>query len=195
MAQEQTVEVGSLATVIINVIDTLGNHTTAVIDTATTRIQKGNSSDTTWNSAVPTVDTIATGIYRIVFSGLNPELTLSNNDDHVRCKINGSISGTAWSEYHIPLRIVPATPRSIVKGIVETSGVTAPTTTEFTTEFTTAEPYQGRTLIFTSGTNQHLAVKIMSTSLDSSNVRFTVELHDESAMPSIPSDGDTFEVV
>jgi len=195
MAQEQTVETGNLATVIVSVIDSKGDHVSASIDTSTTRLQKGNSSDTTWNSVVPVVDTINTGVYRIKFSGLNPELQLNHNDDHVRCKINGSVLGTAWSEYHIPIRIIPSTPRAIVKGVVKTTGVTSPSTTEFTTEFTNVEPYVGRTLIFTSGVNQHLAVKIIDTTLDSSNARFTVELHNEDPMPLAPSAGDSFEVV
>ena len=193
--QEQTVEAGNLATVIVNVVDRSGQHVSAIINTSTTRLQKGNSSDTTWDSVTPTVDTIATGVYRINFSSLSPELTLTDNDDHVRCKINGTIGGVAWTEYHVPIRVVPSTPRSIVKGIIETSGVTAPTTTEFTTEFTVDEPYEGRTLIFTSGVNEHLATKITSTTTDSSNIRFTVQMHDGSAMPSSPSDGDTFEVI
>jgi hypothetical protein len=195
MANEQTIETGNIATVIVNVIDASGNHANAVIDTNTTRLQKGNSLDTTWNSVVPTVDTIATGIYRIKFSGLNPELSLLDNDDKVRCKINGTMNGVAWTEYHIPVLVVPSTPRAIVKGSVKTTGVTAPTTTQFTTEFTSVEPYLGRTLIFTSGINEHLAVKIMDTAADSSNVRFTVELHDQEPMPSAPNAGDSFEVV
>ena len=192
---EQTVEAGTIASVIVNVIDDSGAHVAASIDTSTTRIQKGNAADTTWNSVVPTVDTITTGVYRINFTGLtSPELTLSDNDDYVRVKINGTISAVAWTEYHLPLRVVPATPRAVVKGEVDT-GTTAPTTSQFSTTATSDEPYEGRTLVFTSGANQHLAVKITGTSLVSSQLSLAVETHDGSAMPSAPSDGDTFEVI
>lgn len=191
---EQTVEAGAVASVIVNVVDDAGTHVAATIDTATTRIQKGNAADTTWNSVTPTYDQIATGVYRINFSGLSPELTLTDNDDYVRVKINGSIGGTAWSEYHLPIRVVPATPRAVVKGEVDT-GTTLPTTSQFSTTATTDEPYEGRTLVFTSGNNQHLAVKITGASLVSSQLSLQVETHDGSAMPSAPADGDTFEVV
>jgi hypothetical protein len=117
---EQTVEAGNVATVIVNVVDDAGAHVAATIDTTTTRIQKGNAADTTWNSVTPTVDTITTGVYRINFSGLSPELSLADNDDHVRVRINGSIGGTAWSEYHLPIRVVPATPRAVVRASAKT---------------------------------------------------------------------------
>lgn len=191
---EQTVEAGTVASVIVNVIDDNGDHVAATIDTATTRIQKGNAADTTWNSVTPTYDTITTGVYRINFSGLSPELTLTDNDDYVRVKINGDIGGTAWSEYHLPIRVVPATPRAVVKGEVDT-GTTLPTTSQFSTTATTDEPYEGRTLVFTSGNNQHLAVKITGTSIVSGQLSLAVETHDGSTMPFSPADGDTFEVI
>ena len=192
---EQTVEAGSVATVVVNVVDNSGAHVAATIDTANTRLQKGNASDSTWNSITPTVDTITTGVYRINFSSVTPELALSDNDDHVRVRINGSIDGgSAWSEYHLPIRVVPATPRAVVKGEVDT-GTTLPTTSQFSTTATTDEPYEGRTLVFTSGNNQHLAVKITGASLVSSQLSLQVETHDGSTMPSAPADGDTFEVV
>jgi len=191
---EQTVEAGTVASVIVNVIDDSGAHVAATIDTATTRIQKGNSADTTWNSVVPTYDTIAAGVYRINFSGLSPELQLSDNDDYVRVKINGDIGGTAWTEYHMPIRVVPATPRAVVKGEVDT-GTTLPTQSQFSTTSTSVEPYEGRTLVFTSGVNEHLAVKITGTSNVSGQMSIAVETHDGSVMPSAPSDGDTFEVI
>ena len=137
---EQTVEAGSIASVVVNVVDSNGDHVTAVIDQTTTRLQKGNASDTTWNSVSPTsVDEIATGVYRIRFTNVTPELTLTDNDDAIRLKINGTIAGTAWSEYHLPLRVVPATPRAVVKGEVDT-GITLPTTSQFSTTATTNEP-------------------------------------------------------
>lgn len=191
---EQTVEAGTVASVIVNVIDDTGTHVAATIDTATTRLQKGDTSDTTWNNATPTADIIATGVYRINFAGLNPELKLSDNDDYVRVKINGDIGGTAWTEYHMPIRVVPATPRAVVKGEVDT-GTTLPTTSQFSTTATSVEPYEGRTLVFTSGANEHLAVKITGTSNVSGQMSIEVETHDGSVMPSAPSDGDTFEVI
>lgn len=192
---EQTVEAGSLASVIVNVINDSGAHVAATVDSSTTRLQKGNAADTTWNSVVPTIDTITTGVYRISFSGLSPELKLEDNDEFVRIKINGSIDGgSAWTEYHMPLRVVPAAPRAVVKGEVDTS-LTAATTSGFSTTDTSVEPYEGRTLVFTSGVNKHLAVKITGTSSVSGQMSIAVETHDGSVMPSAPSDGDTFEVV
>ena len=192
---EQTVEAGSFASVVVNVIDDTGSHVAATISDSTTRLQKGNASDTTWDNVVPTIDIITAGVYRINFSGLSPELTLTDNDDFVRIKINGSIDGgSAWTEYHMPLRVVPAAPRAVVKGEVDT-GVTLPTTGGFSTTATATEPYEGRTLVFTSGVTQHLAVKITGTSLVSGQMSIAVETHDGSPMPSAPSDGDTFEVV
>lgn len=191
---EQTVEAGAVASVIVNVVDDAGTHVAATIDTATTRIQKGNAADTTWNSVTPTYDQIATGVYRINFSGLSPELTLTDNDDYVRVKINGSIGGTAWSEYHLPIRVVSGTPRAVVRASVVTT-TTLPTTTQFSTSLAADEPFEGRTLVFTSGTNQHLAVKITAAALVSSELSLTVETHDGSAMPFAPANGDKFEVI
>ena len=192
---EQTVEAGSIASVVVNVVDSNGDHVIAVIDQTTTRLQKGDASDTTWNSVAPTsVDTIATGVYRIRFTNVSPELALTDNDEAIRLKINGTIAGVAWSEYHMPLRVVPATPRAVVKGEVDT-GTTLPTTSQFSTTATTDEPYEGRTLVFTSGNNEHLAVKITGTSIVSGQLSLAVETHDGSAMPLPPADGDTFEVI
>ena len=192
---EQTVEAGTVASVVVNVIDDAGAHVAATISDSKTRLQKGNAADTTWNNVVPTIDIIATGVYRINFTGLSPELKLSDNDDYVRVKINGSIDGgSAWTEYHIPVRVVPATPRAVVKGEVDT-GTTLPTTSQFSTTATAVEPYEGRTLVFTSGTHEHLALKITGTSSVSGQLSIAVEKHDGSAMDSAPSDGDTFEVI
>jgi hypothetical protein len=49
------------------------------------------------------VTTVATGIYQIVFSGVTPAPA---EGDRYTCKVNGSIAGTAWSEYGIPVKIV-----------------------------------------------------------------------------------------
>jgi hypothetical protein len=104
---EQTVEAGTVASIVVNVIDDNGDHVAATIDTATTRLQKGDTLDTTWNNAVPTVDQIATGVYRIKWTGLSPAITVDDNDELVRAKINGSVDGgSAWTEYHMPLKVI-----------------------------------------------------------------------------------------
>lgn len=190
----QTIEAGSVAAIVVNVTDENGDHVAAVIDTTTTRLQKGNAADTTWDSAAPTVDTIATGVYRIKWTGLSPEVQLTHNDDGVRAKINGTIAGVAWSEYHLPLRVVSSTPRAVIRGAVET-GTTAASGTAFSTNWTTDEPVEGRTLVFTSGANEHLAVKITAAALVSGELNFTVETESGGAMPNTPADGDTWEIV
>jgi len=101
---EQTIQAGNNVRIIVNVVDSSGAHVAATINTSTTRLQKGNTSDTTWNSATPTVETIATGVYRINFSSLSPAVSVADNDDLLRVAINGDIGGTAWTEYHLPLR-------------------------------------------------------------------------------------------
>ena len=95
MAQEQTAYVGDDIKVLVNVIDSSGSHVAAVINTSTTRLDG--------LSAAPTVTTIATGIYQIVFSGVTPA---PSEGDRLVAKINGSISGTAWTEYGIPVVVV-----------------------------------------------------------------------------------------
>lgn len=95
MAQEQTAYVGDDIKVLVNVIDSSGSHVAAVINTSTTRLNG--------LSTVPTVTTIATGIYQIVFSGVTPA---PSEGDRLVAKINGSISGTAWTEYGIPVVVV-----------------------------------------------------------------------------------------
>ena len=95
MAQEQTAYVGDDIKVLVNVIDSSGSHVAAVINTSTTRLDG--------LSAAPTVTTIATGIYQIVFSGVTPA---PSEGDRLIAKINGSISGTAWTEYGIPVVVV-----------------------------------------------------------------------------------------
>ena len=95
MAQEQTAYVGDDIKVLVNVIGSTGSHVAAVINTTTTRLDG--------LSAAPTVTTVGTGIYQIVFSGVTPAPV-----EGVRytCKVNGTIAGVAWSEYGIPVKIV-----------------------------------------------------------------------------------------
>ena len=95
MAQEQTAYAGDDIKVLVNVIGSTGSHVAAVINTTTTRLSG--------LSAAPTVTTVATGIYQIVFSGVTPAPA---EGDRYTCKVNGSIAGTAWSEYGIPVKIV-----------------------------------------------------------------------------------------
>jgi len=87
--------VGDDIKVVVNVIDSTGAHAAATIDTTTTRLNG--------YSAAPTVNTIATGIYEIVFSGVTPAPA---EGDRLICKVNGDISGTAWTTYGVPVVIV-----------------------------------------------------------------------------------------
>jgi len=97
MAQEQTAYVGDSVIVLVNVIDSTGSHTAATINTTTTRIDG--------LSTVPTVNSIATGIYEIVFASVTPAPV---EGDRLVVKINGTVTatGTAWTEYGIPVKIV-----------------------------------------------------------------------------------------
>lgn len=99
---EQSVEEGTTAAIIVNVIGEDGNHAAATIDTATTRLS-------THPSATPTVTQRDTGVYLIKWTGLSPALSPSDNDNGVSVEVNGSISGTAWTSYHIPVKIVRRT--------------------------------------------------------------------------------------
>lgn len=99
---EQTIEEGTTAAIVINVIDEQGSHVAATIDTSTTRLS-------THPSATPTVTSLDTGVYRIKWTGLSPALAVSDNDNRVTVEVNGSISGTAWSSYHVPVKIVRRT--------------------------------------------------------------------------------------
>jgi hypothetical protein len=83
----------------------------------------------------------------------------------------------------------------IVISEVETTGTTPPTTTQFSTTLTSDDYVEGRTLIFTSGALIRLPLKITAASLDSGKLRLTVETHDGSAMPTTPSDGETFIII
>lgn len=95
MAQEQTAYEGGDISVLVNVIDSTGAHVAATISTSTTRIDGF--------STVPTVTTVSTGIYRINFASVTPA---PSEGDRLVVKVNGDISGTAWSEYGIPVKIV-----------------------------------------------------------------------------------------
>lgn len=95
MAQEQTAYEGGDISVLVNVIDSTGAHVAATINTTTTRIDGF--------STVPSVTTVSTGIYKINFASVTPA---PSEGDRLVVKVNGDISGTAWSEYGIPVKIV-----------------------------------------------------------------------------------------
>ncbi len=96
MAQEQTALVGESISVLVNVIDSQGSHVAATINTTTTRIEG-------FPATAPTITTVNTGIYRIVFSGVSPAPA---EGDRLIVKVNGDIAGTAWTEYGIPVKIL-----------------------------------------------------------------------------------------
>lgn len=99
---EQSVEEGTTAAIVINVINNQGSHVAATIDTSTTRLS-------THPSAIPTVTSVDTGVYRIKWTGLSPALAVSDNDNRVTVEVNGTITGAAWSSYHVPVKIVRRT--------------------------------------------------------------------------------------
>jgi len=49
------------------------------------------------------------GVYLIKWTGLSPALSPSDNDNGVSVEVNGTISGTAWTSYHIPVKILRRT--------------------------------------------------------------------------------------
>ena len=102
MAQEQSAYSGTgTVEVLINVVDpATGNHSTATIDTSTTRIDGF--------STVPTVTQIGTGgIYKISFSSVTPAPT---EGDRLVVKVNGTLTGaaSAFTEYGIPVKVIAA---------------------------------------------------------------------------------------
>lgn len=102
MAQEQSAYSGTgTVEVLVNVVDpATGNHSTATIDTSTTRIDGF--------STVPTVTQIgAGGIYKISFSSVTPAPT---EGDRLVVKVNGTLTGaaSAFTEYGIPVKVIAA---------------------------------------------------------------------------------------
>jgi len=108
MTAQQTAYVGDDIKVLVNVVDSTGSHVVAVIDTSTTRLNG--------YSTVPTVNTINTGIYEIVFSSVTPAPA---EGSRLICKINGAISGVAWSEYAIPIKIIGKSSDVIAAGDID----------------------------------------------------------------------------
>lgn len=211
---EQTVEAGTVASVVVNVIDDTGSHVAATIDTATTRLQKGDATDTTWNNATPSVDEIATGVYRIKWTGLSPAIAVEDNDELLRVKINGSIDGgSAWTEYHMPLKVLSDTVNlgSINGSAVSASNLAAsasmikqcavdtatnshsPTETEFQTDAlteATADHFKGRIIYFKSGNLEGQAAEITEYTQVGGIGQVTV-----TALTEAPADGDEFLII
>ena len=153
MAQEQTAYEGGGISVLVNVIDSTGAHVAATINTATTRIDGF--------STVPTVTTVSTGIYKINFASVTPTPA---EGDRLVVKVNGDISGTAWSEYGIPVKIV-ADERGTDSVVVPTSDITAIKAKTDQLAFTVANQVDANSLTggtspadiytyFTAGTNE-----------------------------------------
>jgi hypothetical protein len=153
MATEQTAYVGDDVKVLVNVIDSTGSHVAATINTSTTRLNGF--------STVPTVNTIGTGIYEVVFASVTPAPA---EGDRLIAKINGDISGTAWSEYAVPIKIV-ADERGTDSVVVPTSDITAIKTKTDQLTFTVANQVDANSLTggtspadiytyFTTGTNE-----------------------------------------
>ena len=153
MATEQTAYVGDDIKVLVNVIDSTGSHVAATINTSTTRLNGF--------STVPTVNTIGTGIYEVVFASVTPAPA---EGDRLIAKINGDIGGTAWTEYAVPLKIV-ADERGTDSVVVPTSDITAIKTKTDQLTFTVANQVDANSLTggtspadiytyFTTGTNE-----------------------------------------
>lgn len=153
MSSEQTSYVGDDIKVLVNVIDSTGSHVAATINTSTTRLNGF--------STVPTVNTIGTGIYEIVFASVTPSPA---EGDRLIAKINGDIGGTAWTEYAVPIKIV-ADERGTDSVVVPTSDITAIKAKTDQLAFTVANQVDANSLTggtspadiytyFTTGTNE-----------------------------------------
>src|SRR6056300_57942 len=108
MSKEQTAYVGDDIKVLVNVIDSTGSHVAATINTSTTRLNG--------LSTMPSVNPISVGIYEIVFASVTPAPA---EGDRLICKVNGDISGTAWSEYAIPIKIIGKSSDVLAAGDVD----------------------------------------------------------------------------
>jgi hypothetical protein len=108
MSKEQTAYVGDDIKVLVNVIDSTGSHVAATINTSTTRLNG--------LSTMPSVNPISVGIYEIVFASVTPAPA---EGDRLICKVNGDISGTAWSEYAIPIKIIGKSSDVIAAGDID----------------------------------------------------------------------------
>lgn len=98
MAQEQTALENEPIEILVQVIGNLGSHEAATINTTTTRING-------FPSTVPTVTNVSTGVFKISFSGVTPAPV---EGDRLTVLVNGTVTstGTAWSTYCIPVKIL-----------------------------------------------------------------------------------------
>jgi hypothetical protein len=108
MSKEQTAYVGGDIKVLVNVISSKGAHVGATINTSTTRLNGF--------STVPTVSTISTGVYEVVFASVTPA---PSEGDRLICKVNGGISGITWSEYAIPVKIIGTSSDVVAAGDID----------------------------------------------------------------------------
>lgn len=199
---QQTITAGSTVSIVLNMIDNDGSHVSGNIDTSATRLQKGDSSDTTWNSVTPSVDTITTGVFRVHFTGVSPEVAVANNDDRVRLKVNGTANGVAFTEYHMPLTVIMANDSvqrletsalQIIPATVGSGALYPPTTTGFLssdiTESTSGH-YNSRIIIFTSGALNGQAATINDYSNVGGSGQFIV-----STLTEAPLNNNSFIIV
>lgn len=98
MAGQQTAYAGSSVEVLVNVINSAGNHVSAVINTGSTRLDA-------YPSVIPSVVTVELGVYKITFSGLSPATA---EGDTLVAKINGTIDGVAWTTFGVLVKVVAA---------------------------------------------------------------------------------------
>ena len=103
---EQTVYLGSSTTDVVvytQAIDSSGSHVALVINTSTSKLV---FADGTVSSATPTVASLGTGKAKVTFASISNS-SLSAGDT-VAVRLNGTASGSAFSEYMIPVFIATA---------------------------------------------------------------------------------------
>lgn len=93
--QEQTIFSGDDPAIIVSVTQN-GQHAAANFDTTTTRVDG--------NSAIPQITSISTGNYKISFPNLTPAPA---EGDELLVRVNGSITGNAWTEAVYKLKVLP----------------------------------------------------------------------------------------
>ena len=96
---------GSTVSLVVNVIDDAGAHVAATISPTTTRLWKTGDP---WAATAPTIEPVATGVYKINFTGVTP---VTVEGETIVCKVNGTIDGgAAWTEYGVEI-LIKATER------------------------------------------------------------------------------------
>ena len=98
MASSQIAYAGGDVVVTVNAIDSTGAHV-AVTGINASRL----SINGTANAAVPAVANPDTGIYVLTWSSLSPATA---EGDSIVALIDGSVAGTAFSTYGIPVKVV-----------------------------------------------------------------------------------------